>query len=79
MTTIQKVENSIKELEKWKVNRDKASARPLDRAISLLIKYQELIRLVRAYDKYVIEVVDREDGSIPVCLEEYFDNEWQEK
>jgi len=39
---------------------------------------QEIYKLLYCYNNYVIEVCDREDGSIPVCLEEYYMNEWQE-
>ena len=37
-----------------------------------------LLSLVCCYDEYVQEVCDREDGSIPVCLSEYYNNEYQE-
>lgn len=34
--------------------------------------------LLYQYDQYVIEVTDREDGSVPVCVAEFYDNEWQD-
>ena len=39
----------------------------------------ELFDLICRYDKYVINVCDRQDGSIPVCVSEFFDNEYQEE
>lgn len=33
--------------------------------------------LARAYSDYVIEVCDREDGSVPVCLREFYENDWE--
>jgi len=50
----------------------------MEKFISNLSK-KELYDLLFAYDKYVIEIVDREDGSIPVCVSEFFDNEYQEE
>ena len=40
----------------------------------------ELLRLIRLYDKYVIEFFDDEahEGMIPVCIEEFYNNEYQE-
>ena len=40
----------------------------------------ELLRLIRLYDKYVIEFFDDEvhEGIIPVCIEEFYNNEYQE-
>jgi len=35
-----------------------------------------LLCLVWQYNSYVIEVCDRNDGSSPVCLSEYFNNEF---
>ena len=37
----------------------------------------ELLRLIRLYDKYVIEFFDDEvhEGIIPVCIEEFYNNE----
>ena len=39
----------------------------------------ELLRLIRLYDKYVIEFFDDEvhEGMIPVCIEEFYNNEYQ--
>ena len=39
---------------------------------------QNLLRLMRAYDKYVKEFfeVEEHEGSEPICLDEYFDNEY---
>jgi hypothetical protein len=38
----------------------------------------ELLRLLRAYDKYVINFFDEEEheGMIPICVEEFFNNEY---
>lgn len=41
------------------------------------LKKCELIGLLYAYDKYVIETTDRNDGSCPVCLYEFFENDYQ--
>ena len=40
----------------------------------------ELLRLIILYDKYVIEFFDDEvhEGMIPVCIEEFYNNEYQE-
>ena len=39
---------------------------------------EELLRIMRAYDKYIIEFFDDEvhEGMIPVCIEEFYDNEY---
>ena len=42
------------------------------------LSQEELFNLLYHYNAYVIEVCDREDGSVPVCLPEYFSNEFQE-
>ena len=36
----------------------------------------ELLDLIWLYDKYVIEVCDRQDGSVPVCLKEFYENDY---
>lgn len=38
----------------------------------------ELLRLLRAYDKYIKEYFDDEahEGMIPICLEEFYNNEY---
>ena len=40
----------------------------------------ELLRLIRLYDKYVIEFFydEAHEGMIPVCIEEFYNNEYQE-
>ncbi len=39
---------------------------------------KELIRFIVQYDKYVQEFFEtHEDGMIPVCAEEFFDNDYQ--
>ncbi len=38
---------------------------------------EELIKLILAYDKYVIEITNREDGSCPACLMEFYNNDYQ--
>ena len=40
---------------------------------------KELLDLVKEYNSYVIEIVDREDGSIPVCIQEYYELDYQLK
>jgi len=42
------------------------------------LPHDELYKLLREYNSYVIEITDREDGSIPVCVPEYYENEYQE-
>lgn len=42
------------------------------------LPHQELFDLLKEYDKYVIEVTDREDGSVPVCVLEFYQNEYQD-
>ena len=39
---------------------------------------QELIDLCMSYDEYVWQVINENYGE-PVCLNEYIDNDWQEK
>jgi hypothetical protein len=34
--------------------------------------------LLWQYDAYVIEVTDRQDGSVPVCVGEFYTNEYQD-
>ena len=46
--------------------------------IAKLSKMQ-LLKLLNDYNKYVIEITDREDGSVPVCLPEYYQNDWRNK
>jgi len=36
-----------------------------------------LIDLLWSYNAYVIEVSGRSDGSVPVCLSEYYENDFQ--
>lgn len=38
---------------------------------------QELIQIIRAYDRYIIEFYDDHDctGDCPVCLNEFIDND----
>lgn len=38
---------------------------------------EELLDLIRCYDEYVQETVDNGYG-VPVCLDEYYDNEYQD-
>lgn len=38
---------------------------------------EELLDLLYCYDEYVQGVVDRGDG-VPVCVDEYYDNEYQD-
>jgi len=40
------------------------------------LSHAELFDLIVEYDKYVIEITNREDGSIPICLSEFFNNEY---
>lgn len=37
----------------------------------------EMFNLLYHYNRYVIEVCDREDGSVPVCLPEYYTDDYQ--
>ena len=39
----------------------------------------EVIRFLEAYDGYVFEVCDRDDGSQPVGIAEYYSNDYQQK
>lgn len=43
------------------------------------LSHSELFELLCSYDSYVKEVCDRQDGSIPACLAEYYQNDYQEK
>lgn len=38
---------------------------------------QDLIQIIRAYDRYIIEFYDEHDcmGDCPVCLDEFIDND----
>lgn len=41
----------------------------------------ELILLLRSYDEYIMDIVDDEQNTInkyPVCVSEFYDNEFQE-
>lgn len=42
---------------------------------------KELIDLICAYDNYIVNNYDEMQGSnwIPVCLSEFYDNEYQEE
>jgi hypothetical protein len=44
---------------------------------------KELIKLIMCYDKYIIDYVDEHgiciDGCCPVCIGEFYDNEFQEQ
>lgn len=42
------------------------------------LDHADLFNLLSEYDRYVIEVCDREDGSVPVCVAEFYMNEYQE-
>jgi hypothetical protein len=44
-----------------------------------ILKKQELFDLLLAYNSYVIEVVDRETSDIPVCLPDFYNNDYQTK
>lgn len=39
---------------------------------------KELLRIMRAYDKYIIDFFDDEvhEGMTPICLNEFYDNEY---
>lgn len=39
---------------------------------------ETLFELLFQYDSYVIEVTNREDGSIPVYVSEFYQNEFQD-
>lgn len=41
---------------------------------------EELLKLIKAYNKYIIEFFDEEvhEGMIPICIEEFYNNEFQE-
>lgn len=39
---------------------------------------KDMFLLLSQYDSYVREICDREDGSIPVCVAEFFQCEFQE-
>lgn len=36
-----------------------------------------LFDLLQVYDSYVKEICDKEDGSIPVCVAEFFTNDYK--
>ena len=40
------------------------------------LKKTEIYKLLRDYNSYVIEVCDRQDGSVPVCLPEFYTDDW---
>lgn len=40
------------------------------------LPHEELFDLLREYDKYVIEITDRQDGSVPVCVTEFYQNDY---
>ena len=42
------------------------------------LPHDELYDLLWQYDAYVIEITNREDGSIPVCVLEFYQNEFQD-
>ncbi len=41
------------------------------------LAHKDLFLLIMEYDAYVIKIADREDGSVPVCVPEFFENEFQ--
>ena len=41
------------------------------------LSHSELVNLLWTYDAYVIEVCDRNDGSVPVCLAEFYQNDYE--
>jgi hypothetical protein len=46
------------------------------------ISKEELMELLNEYDKYIQEANDDDryaDGWMPVCINEFYDNEWNEK
>ena len=43
------------------------------------LPHDELFNLLKEYDRYVIEITDREDGSVPVCVLEFYENEYKER
>jgi hypothetical protein len=43
------------------------------------LNHEDLLELLWGYDMYVEEVSCRDDGSKPVCLKEYFNNDFGEE
>lgn len=43
------------------------------------LSHTQLFQLLSDYDSYVIEVTNRQDGSVPVCVAEYFENDWEQR
>ena len=39
---------------------------------------RDLIRFIKAYDRYVIECSEDQFERCPVCIAEFFDCEWKE-
>jgi len=40
------------------------------------LTHAELFDLLVKYDKYVKEICDRKDGSVPACVAEFFQNDY---
>jgi len=38
---------------------------------------KDLLNLIWEYNSYVIEIVDKQDGSIPACLSEFYQNDYE--
>jgi len=38
----------------------------------------KLYVLLQDYDDYVIEITDRQDGSVPACVAEFYENDYPE-
>jgi hypothetical protein len=41
------------------------------------LDHAELFNLLCEYNRYVIKICDRNDGSVPVCVFEFYENEYQ--
>lgn len=41
------------------------------------LDHADLFNLLSEYDRYVIEICNRQDGSVPVCVAEFYENEYQ--
>ena len=76
---LSKVVKLYKEYKKqWKLDNKKVTKKGWNMKCFQKLDRLFLLSLVCCYDEYVQEVCDREDGSIPVCLSEYYNNEYQE-
>ena len=42
------------------------------------IKQEELLELAYAYSNYVMEYSEKQRFGEPVCIDEYYDHEWQQ-